>query len=74
MKKAGQLEEFNKEKLVQSILKAGASEETARKIADAVDVREGMSTSEIKSRVLARLRTENPEAAATYETYKKPTA
>lgn len=74
MKKSGQLEEFNKEKLVQSIVKAGASEEIARRIADAVEVTEAMPTSAIKSQVLAKLRTENPEAATTYETYTKPTA
>lgn len=67
----GRLEEFDKEKVVQSCIKAGASEEVARKIASEVaqKVKEGTRTTEIRRMVLRRLREANPEWADNWEFY-----
>jgi len=70
-KRSGKEEEFDRKKLEQSMRKAGASENTARMIAEGVKHREGMATSEIRSHVIAELKRHEPEAARRYETHRK---
>ncbi len=70
-KRLGKEEEFDRKKLEQSLRKAGASENTARKIAEGVKHREGMATSEIRSHVIAELKRDEPEVAKRYETHRK---
>jgi transcriptional regulator NrdR family protein len=70
-KRSGKEEEFDRKKLEQSMRKAGASENTARRIAEGVEHREGMATSEIRSHVIAELKRHEPEAAKRYETHRK---
>jgi len=62
---------YKPEKLEASLLRAGASRETAKKIVDSVQVREGMSTLELRNQVIAKLRELDPKAAKKYESYKK---
>jgi len=70
-KRSGEEEEFDRKKLEQSMRKAGASENTVRKIAEGIRHREGMATSEIRSQVIAQLKRHEPEAAKRYETHRK---
>jgi 2-phosphoglycerate kinase len=70
-KRLGKEEEFDRTKLEKSIKKAGASENTARMIAEGVKHREGMATSEIRNHVIAELKRHEPEAAKRYETHRK---
>jgi len=70
-KRSGEEEEFDRKKLEQSMRKAGASENTVRKIAEGMRHREGMATSEIRSHVIAQLKRHEPEAAKRYETHRK---
>jgi len=70
-KRSGREEEFNRSKLERSMTKAGAKEETARKVAGKITPREGMSTSEIRRKVTEELKRENPQAASQYESFKK---
>lgn len=71
LKKRG--DTFRAEKLEASIVRAGASRETAKKVAESIagTVCEGMSTLELRDKVAAELEKADPKAAATYKSYKK---
>lgn len=62
---------YRPEKLAASVRKAGASEETAKKVVASVKVREGMSTLELREQVTGLLQKLDPKAAKTYISYKK---
>jgi 2-phosphoglycerate kinase len=64
-------EEFEMEKLLASIIKAGASEEVAKKVAKKIKIWEGMTTDEIRKQVMEELSKLDPEAAKRYDLYKK---
>lgn len=66
-KRSGQEEEFNRLKVENSIRWAGATDAVAREIASKLVPRDGMSTSELRSQVLAELKAEDPAAAQRYE-------
>jgi len=77
-KKDGQTEDFDRNKLSSGIVKSGASSEEAENIAGQVEtwaqgaaVDGVIKTSDIRTKVLELLRSANPEAAATFEAYKK---
>jgi transcriptional regulator NrdR family protein len=71
LKKRG--DTFRVEKLEASMIKAGANRETAKKIAKSIakTVYEGMTTLELRNKVIAELQKADPKAAATYKSYKK---
>ncbi len=71
LKKRG--DTFRIEKLEASIVKAGASRETAKKVAESIakTVYEGMSTLELRNKVAAELQKADPKAAAAYKSHKK---
>jgi len=62
IKRDGRREPFTPEKITVSAMKSGAPQEDARKIAEAVErvAHDGMTTEEIRRRVLAQLREMNP--------------
>ena len=66
-------EDFNKEKLMVSVKKAGAKDEHATKIADKIagKVKRGTTTAMIRRWVISELRPLDPEAAKAYEKYRK---
>lgn len=68
VKKSGESEPFQKEKIVNACTKTGASPEVAQRIADDVakTVRDQIPTSEIRTAVLERLRAENPALEAAW--------
>jgi len=62
---------YRPEKLKNSVMKAGASEKIANKIVASIKVREGMSTLELRDKVIELLKTLDPKAAVAYEAYKR---
>jgi transcriptional regulator NrdR family protein len=73
VKRGGKLEPFQKEKIVGACKGAGAPPKVAEKIADEIakTVRDKVSTSEIRTAVLSKLRKENPAWEAAYLTHEK---
>lgn len=67
----GSLEEFDKAKIEQSCIKAGAPPEVAKEIAEEVSKRayDGMTTREIRAIVLEELERRNPEWADNWKFY-----
>lgn len=77
-KRDGSIEDFARTKVVGSLLLAGASPDQARSISGQIETwartqsLEGkIKTSKIREKVLSLLRDDNPEAAKSYEGYKK---
>lgn len=68
VKASGEREEFNKQKIISSVISAGGSREVARKVAEKVarNVRENMRTEQILKMTLGFLK-ETPEIAARYD-------
>ena len=68
---SGKKEEYKREKLVQSMINAGATKEVAEEIADEVEerLRDGMTTSELRRIVLNKLEQRNPEWADNWKFY-----
>lgn len=79
-KRDGRTEEFDRIKIVNGIVKSGATPEQAEVItteiekwAQGVAVDGVVKTSYIRAKVLEHLRTASPEAANNFAAYKKPT-
>jgi transcriptional regulator NrdR family protein len=77
-KKDGKTEEFDKNKVLTGVTKAGGSAEEAQKVLEEVEAwlpevaEDGVvKSSDVRTKVLAVLRTVNSEAAKTFESYKK---
>lgn len=77
-KKDGSLEDFDRNKIVSGVMKAGGLAEDAEKVAAAIDawlptaVVEGVvNSSQIRTKGLKVLRIVNPTVAASFESYKK---
>jgi len=77
-KKDGRLEEFDRNKLKQSILAAGANENEVESIITQVEawapsmvVNDAVHSQVIRAKVIELLKTANPTAAKTYEEYRK---
>jgi len=74
-KRNGRTEDFIREKVVVSCVKAGAPVETAREIAKKVEgkVHENMSTEDIRKVCLQALREKNPDWEKRWQAYDKAT-
>lgn len=77
-KKDGRLEDFDRSKIVNGIVKSGAAPEQAEGIAAQIEtwaqgaaVNGVIKSSDIRPKVLDLLRSVNPEAAASFAAYKK---
>ena len=77
-KRDGRLEDFDREKIIQSVMAAGLMEEEAESLASEVEVWVGevaeegvVSTLKIRDKVLELLRGRDPESATRFEEYKK---
>lgn len=65
-KRSGELQEFDRRKLEESMKRAGASEETARRVADRIEPSEGMTTDELRKHVSRELERENALLSGAY--------
>ncbi len=77
-KRDGDLEKFEREKVIKSITSAGASPAEAESIASEIEkwiqktsTNETVQSSSIRKKVLELLRPQNPKAALDFEQYKK---
>lgn len=72
-KKDGKKELFQRVKIVVSIRKAGADEETARIISELIErkLKEGMKTKDIRKEIIRLLQKRNTKAAGAYMGYRK---
>lgn len=80
-KKDGSLEDFDKQKLIDGVIRAGASTEDAQKVADAIEAwlpeaaKENVVNSmDIRTKGLEVLKSVNPDVAGQFEAFKKPEA
>jgi hypothetical protein len=69
MKRSGLEEEFSAVKIENSMMNAGISRLTAQKVASGVSYHEGITTSEIRNRVIGGIKNQEPQAAQRYESY-----
>lgn len=77
-KKDGTLEDFDKQKIVDGVVKAGASPEDGQKVADAIEAwlptvakEDVVDSMDIRSKGLEVLKEVNPDVAAQFESFKK---
>lgn len=77
-KRNGRLEDFDRKKVSDGVVKSGASSEEAETITTQVEtwvqgvaVDGVVKSSDLRAKVLELLRSVNPEAAASFEVYKK---
>ncbi len=78
-KKDGQLEDFNRSKIVNGVIKAGCTPEEAERVALEIEswlptvAADGVvKSTDLRTKGLEILRTVNPSVATTYESYQKP--
>lgn len=69
LKRSGQGETFQVNKIRNSMRNAGVSTETAQKVAADIGYHEGISTSEVRNRVIGGIKNREPLAARQYESY-----
>ena len=67
-------EDFDRRKLEKSMRKAGADETSARLIAESIQKRDGIPTSEMRKHVVQKLTEKNAKFGQDYESFKKPAA
>ncbi len=78
-KKNGVLEDFDRSKIINGLVKAGASEEEAEKVATEIDawlptaaVDNVINSIDIRLKGLEILKVVNPDVAAQFESFQKP--
>lgn len=79
MKKDGALEDFDRNKIVTGVVKAGAAAEEAEKVASAIEAwlptaaaNNVVKSQDVRTKVLEILGTVNPAAVANFAAYQKP--
>lgn len=65
-KRSGEMQEYDRSKLEESMKRAGAKEDVARRIAERIPAAEGLATEEIRRKVTEELRKEDPVNADAY--------
>jgi len=70
-KRSGLEEKFNKDKIKNSMMNAGISQATAQEISDIIDHHEGITSSEVRNRVIGGIKNREPMAAKRYESHPK---
>ena len=66
-KRSGELQEFDRTRLTESMKRAGADERIAKDVAEKMFVAEGTPTAEIRKHVADELRKVNPSVAEAYQ-------
>jgi len=72
-KRSGLTEEFRSDKIENSMRNAGVSQETAQSVVAAISHHEGITTSEVRNRVIGGIKNREPQAAKQYESYPRKT-
>lgn len=68
-KRSGLEEKFNKDKIKNSMMNAGISQATAQDITDFIEHHDGITTSEVRNRVIGGIKNREPQAAKRYESH-----
>ncbi len=71
IKRSGQEVEFLKDKIENSMRNAGIGRETAETVAKAIEHHPGITTSEVRNRVIGGIKNGEPQAAKQYESHPK---
>jgi transcriptional regulator NrdR family protein len=72
-KRSGKEESFQTDKILNSMRNAGIGRETAETVANAIEHHQGISTSEVRNRVIGGIKNREPQAAKQYESHPKKT-
>ena len=70
-KRSGKEERFQTDKILSSMRNAGIGRETAEMVAKAIEYHPGISTSEVRNRVIGGIKNREPQAAKQYESHPK---
>lgn len=73
-KRTGELEDFSRQKLEESLKRAGASADVAKRVSERIDPSEGQTTAELRRKVAEELRRENATLSVAYMTTKRLSA
>jgi hypothetical protein len=65
-KRSGEMQEYDRSKLEESMKRAGAKEDVARRVAERIPAAEGLATEEIRRKVAEELRKEDSVSADAY--------
>ena len=68
-KRSGKEEKYQVDKVVNSMRAAGITQETARQVAADITYAKGMTTSEVRGRVIGAIKNKEPQAAKRYESH-----
>jgi 2-phosphoglycerate kinase len=72
-KRSGKEEKFQSDKIVNSMQGAGISPDTARQLAADIKHHEGITTSEVRNRVIGAIKNKEPQSAKRYESHPRRT-
>jgi transcriptional regulator NrdR family protein len=72
-KRSQAVEEFRKDKIENSMMNAGVSRETAQNVVNDIVYHEGMTTLQVRNRVIGGIKNREPQAAMRYESHPKKT-
>ncbi len=71
VKRSGKEERFQTDKILNSMRGAGVSQDTARLVAADIKHHDGITTSEVRNRVIGAIKNKEPQAAKRYESHPK---
>lgn len=72
-KRSGLEEEFRAEKIENSMRNAGISQITAQKVAAGISYHKGLTTLEVRNRIIGGIKNHEPQAAKRYESHPRKT-
>jgi hypothetical protein len=70
-KRSGLEQKFSKTKIENSMMNAGISRATAQEVANMIGHHEGITTSEVRNRVIGGIKNREPQAAKQFESHPK---
>lgn len=65
-KRSGVVQEYNRSKIEESIKRAGAKDEVAKRVAESIAVQENLTTQDLRQRIGEELRKADPASAESY--------
>jgi len=71
IKRSGKEEGFQTDKILNSMRGAGISQDTARLVAADITHHQGITTSEVRHRVIGAIKNKEPQSAQRYESHPK---
>lgn len=72
-KRSGKDESYQANKILDSMLNAGVEREIAEGVTNGIEYHQGISTTEVRNRVIGGIKNQSPQAAKRYEAHPKKT-